>query len=295
MLNVDGEWVWALESMEFKARMLRGLSEELDPQDAFSRLMYVANEIEALAEKMMVMSSGGFYPMPPLLWETVRKIDELYKQSPECDVLWPPFVPMFPSQIDLLPGKLGLAVAMDSLGLALSTVLEVGIAKHGRVLLFSMTPDRENLGMQMISLVGKIAQDRLHTGQLEDSDWEKLHPAVGQLAESPIFVDFNPSLTVPEIVHRTRTIWRHYEKRIDLVVIADARAIPGMQPGNACLPQWTGMLKYLARDISVPILLLRSTSLGSDGHDELAREVDEVFEFPPIGSGNGAEHIVLPA
>ena len=74
------------------------------------------------------------------------------------------------------------------------TALAVNIAEHAvmrsdagdaAVLIFSMEQPAEQLVIRLLSSLGRIDQNRLRTGRLDEDDWPRLESAVNQLKAKP--------------------------------------------------------------------------------------------------------------
>lgn len=263
----------AIQALEEAACMLCGLREQQAEPDALLRVAQEINrQIEALA-----LDAGRIANMPALLTAALMQIDALYAQHgglapvPD-DAAW------CGEPLDLQPGRLSLLSGWHAWDKALSTSRASCVEGSAPVLLFAMGEEAAELGMRLCGQQAGIALARLRTGRLADADWTKLTAAVNQLAERPLSVVLASSLSVPEIVYQSRREARAYGGQLGLIVIAHAQTIPGLQADYFRFPLWMGLLKSLARELSVPILLLHD---GCDVDDLRAfvREVDIAFGY----------------
>ena len=85
------------------------------------------------------------------------------------------------------------------------TAFSVNIAEHVAlevnkpVAIFSMEMGGTQLAMRMIGSVGKLDQQKIRTGRLQDEDWLRLTNAVGKLNDAPIHID--------ELLSRAAALW----------------------------------------------------------------------------------------
>src|SRR3546814_18559449 len=67
---------------------------------------------------------------------------------------------------------------------------------------FSMEMSAPQLAFRLISSIGRINQQRLRTGQLEDEDWSRVNHAIRMLSEAKMFIDDTPALS-PDVLRRS--------------------------------------------------------------------------------------------
>jgi replicative DNA helicase len=113
----------------------------------------------------------------------------------------------------------------------------------------------------------------LRTGRLsdkgEDNDFTRIQQAMGELSESPIFIDDSPSATVMEI--RTKARRLQSEVSLDLIVIDYIQLINPIGSYNSPVQQMTEIsrsLKALARELEVPVLAVSQLSRASEQRED---------------------------
>ena len=121
----------------------------------------------------------------------------------------------------LQAGDLVIIAGRPSMG---KTVFGVNIAEHAAiqtkkpVVIFSLEMPSEMIVMRMLSSLGRINQQRLRTGQLNEDDWPRLTSAMSMLSDVPIFIDDQPGLSPNEIKSRLRRIAKQHGE-IGLVLV----------------------------------------------------------------------------
>ena len=54
----------------------------------------------------------------------------------------------------------------------------------------------EQLAVRMISSLGQVPMNKLRTGKLEHNDWKRVNEAISQLADTNIYIDDTPGITI---------------------------------------------------------------------------------------------------
>ena len=115
---------------------------------------------------------------------------------------------------------------------------------------------------RMLSLESKVDAQNLRTGNLEDSDWERLIESAEIIGSSRLIIDDTPSISISEL----RSKCRKYKMNNDLgVVIIDYLQLMTLG-GRAAeskqleVSEISRSLKAVARELNVPVIALSQLS-----------------------------------
>jgi replicative DNA helicase len=137
--------------------------------------------------------------------------------------------------------------------------------KSGKpVLVFSMEMPCDSLAMRMLSSLGRIDQNRLRTGRLEDEDWPRITSAVSMLSEAKLFIDDSPALSPSEVRARARRVAREHGQ-LGLIVIdyLQLMQVPEAKENRATeISEISRSIKGLAKELNVPIIALSQLNRG---------------------------------
>lgn len=128
----------------------------------------------------------------------------------------------------------------------------------GVVAIFSLEMSAQQIAMRMLAVEARVDMQLLRTGSFTSSDWSRLAGASGALADSAIFVDDTPSISVMEVRSKCRRLKRE-EKRLDLVVIDYLQLMSGRSDSERReqeISEITRALKGLAKELNVPVIVL---------------------------------------
>jgi len=207
-------------------------------------------------------SKQGFKSIKSLLKTTVEHIDSLFEREDPITGLPTGYNDFDEMTSGLQAGDLVIVAGRPSMG---KTTFSMNIAEYAAikrkcpVAIFSMEMPGEQLAMRMLSSMGRINQQRLRTGRLEDEDWPRLTSAVSMFTEVPLFIDDSPALSPTEIRARARRLMREHGE-LGLIVIDYLQlmqASSGSTENRATeISEISRGLKALAKELSVPVIAL---------------------------------------
>lgn len=158
-------------------------------------------------------------------------------------------------------GSLIILAARPSMG---KTALALNIAEYAAlgagqtVAVFSMEMGAEQLTTRLLSSVAHIDATRLHTGRLDDGDWQSLSPAIRRLTDAPLHIDDSPALSPQQVRARARRLARDCGG-LGLIVVdyLQLMQVPGSKENRTGeVSEISRSLKALAKELNVPVMAL---------------------------------------
>lgn len=207
-------------------------------------------------------SSESFSKMSTVLAEVMSRLDELHRNPNSVTGKATGFADLDEITTGLQDGDLIIIAGRPAMG---KTSLALNIAEHVAlelklpVILFSMEMGGTQLATRLLGSVGKVDAQRLRTGRLEPSDWDRLGTALGKLNEAPLLIDESPALNPLELRARARRKWREYGG-LGLIVIDYIQLMQATDVGNdnraTEVAEISRGLKAMAKELSVPVIAL---------------------------------------
>ena len=250
-------------------RKLIGVSEEISSA-AFNTQGKPVSEIldEAEAKVFSIAEEGsrgtqGFADIQSLLTQAVERIDELYSREGNSEVTGIPtgFTDLDRMTSGLQEGDLVIVAGRPSMG---KTAFSINIGEHVAmetgmpVLVFSMEMGGAQLAMRMLGSVGRLDQNRLRTGRLNNEDWPRLTHAIQKLNDTQIYIDETPALTPVELRARARRQARMCGK-LGLIVVDYLQLMSSNSQGEnraTEISEISRNLKGLAKELNCPVIAL---------------------------------------
>ena len=160
--------------------------------------------------------------------------------------------------------------AMGKTAFVLNIATYAAVKANIPVVVFSLEMSKEQCANRILCAQAMVDSQKVAKGDIEDSEWEKLAVASGELSESAgIYIDDTAGITVSEIRAKCRKL--KIEKNIGLVIIDYLQLIQGS--GNADsrtqeVAEISRALKILAKEINVPVIALSQLSRAPEARPD---------------------------
>lgn len=232
------------------------------------------SEILAAAEKAIydiTMRKGGqeLESIQPLLLKTFELIEKLVRNHGKIEGVPSGYYDLDNKTTGFHPGELVLIAARPSMGktsFGMNIIENAAIRCHKKAAVFSLEMPSEQLVLRMLCTEARVNMQNVRRGQIEDDEWLKLSEAMTSIAESSIFIDATPGVTVPEIRSKARRV--QMEHGLDVIMIDYLQLITatGKHGSNQeAVASISKQLKALAGELGVPVLALSQLSRATAG------------------------------
>jgi len=217
----------------------------------------------------------GFASIPEIVRDSFGTIDNLYKEGREVTGLATHFTDFDKMTSGLQASELIIIAARPSMG---KTAWAINIAQnaavHGGkvVAVFSLEMSKESLLRRMLASQALVDSQKIQKGFLLREDQQKLTLALEQLAESRLFIDDTPGISLTEMRAKARRL-RQMSGSLDLVVVDYLQLMTASTsgPGGKRYENRTQEvsaisrgLKALAKELQVPVIALSQLSRASE-------------------------------
>jgi replicative DNA helicase len=168
----------------------------------------------------------------------------------------------------LEPGDLVVIAARPGMG---KTALAVTVAAHAAlnlpVAVFSAEMPSRQLTRRCVALLGTISQGKLRRAdQLTNADWDVITPAVNDLANRYLWIDDTSSPAMSHI--RAECLSLKARAGLGLVLIDYVQLVQGVGANRyEQLRHVAYECKALAKDLSVPVIVLAQLNRGVESRD----------------------------
>lgn len=230
-------------------------------RDTSEILENAERDVFKIAEQRQRGQEGGFKSIKNLLATAVDKIETLYEQEGNITGASTGFTDFDDLTSGLQPADLIIVAGRPSMGkttIAMNMAENVAISSGKPVAVFSMEMPGDSLAMRMMSSLGRIDQNKVRTGKLDDDEWPRLTSAINMLAETKLFIDDTPALTPTEVRARARRLVREHGP-LGLIVLDYLQLMQSPSSGESRVQQISDIsrgLKALAKELNVPVVAL---------------------------------------
>lgn len=223
-----------------------------------------------------------------ILSESFDRLDELHKDKGKIRGVPTGFKDLDNILAGLQRSDLFILAARPSMGktaLALNLAHNIAIQANQPVLMFSLEMSKEQLVDRMLAMESGVDAWALRTGNLTDSDFEKIGQAMGTLSEAQIFIDDSPTITVSEL--RTKARREAHVRDLGLIVVDYLQLMSGgsrFGDGNRVqeISEISRGLKAIARELNVPLLALSQLSRSVESRSPQIPQLADLRESGSI-------------
>ncbi len=269
-------------------RMIISLSAEFTNLafDESRELSDVVNQVEreifALTENHVTRS---FTPIKATLSDSFERLEELQKSGGALRGLPTGFNDLDNMLAGLQKSNLIILAARPGMGktaFALNIAHHISVSAKKKVGVFSLEMSREELVDRLLVAQADIDAWRLKTGRLDQKDFMKLSDAMGVLAESQLYIDDTPGLSIFEMRTKARRLMS--EQKIDLLVVDYLQLAHGSAKDNRVqeVAEISQGLKNIARELKIPVLALSQLNRAVESRGEKMPQLSDLRESGSI-------------
>ena len=235
--------------------------------EAESMLEAAERKIYALRQGRTV---GGLQKIANIIQDVYNQIAENAANDTRITGLPTGLIDLDNQILGLNKGDLVLIASRPGMGktsIALNIAMHVAKATKKTVAVFSMEMSREQLATRLLSGESLIDSQKLLTGRLSQTEWERLGAAASVISETDIRIDDNPTLSVAEMNSQCRRL-----DNLGLVVIDYLQLMQSAGSGHSyagesrtqAVSDISRMLKIMAKELNVPVVCLSQLSRANE-------------------------------
>ena len=273
-------------------RKLIKLNEEI------ANTCYVASEpldviLERTEKKTFELIQRGnvnadYVPIKQVVLNALDRIEKASKTSGTVTGVPTGFLDLDYKLAGLQPSDLILVAARPSMG---KTAFVLNIAQNAAfkskkaVAIFSLEMSKEQLVNRLFSLEAHVDAQLIRTGNLKDTDWEKLIEGAGTIGKSHLVIDDTSGITLAEMRSKCRKF--KLELGLDLIIIDYLQLMSGSggksnESRQQEISDISRGLKGLARELNVPVIALSQLSRAVESRPDKRPMLSDLRESGAI-------------
>ncbi len=217
-----------------------------------------------------------FVPIKQIVLDTLERIEMASKLKGNVTGIATGFMDLDYRMSGMQPSDLILVAARPSMGKT-AFVLNIAqyVAFHSNLAtaIFSLEMSKEQLMNRLFALEARVDAQLLRSGNLADSDWEKLIEGAGTIGKSKLIIDDTPGISISELRSKCRKY--KLEHDLKLIIIDYLQLMSGSGRSDSRQQEISDIsrsLKGLARELNVPVIAL----------SQLSRQVEQRPDHRPM-------------
>ena len=207
-----------------------------------------------------------FVPIDKVVLNTLDAIEEAASSAGRVTGIATGFTDLDYKLSGLHPSELIIVAARPAMGktaFVLNIAQKAAVRDHVPTAIFSLEMSKEQLVTRMMAMEAMVDSQSIRTGDLQETDWEKIMESAGTIGRSPLIIDDTPGITIAEL----RSKCRRYKQihGLDLIIIDYLQLMSGSnsrknESRQQEISEISRSLKGLARELNVPVLALSQLS-----------------------------------
>lgn len=231
---------------------------------------------------------GDYVPIKDIVLNALDRIEKASKNKGAVTGIPTGFIDLDYKLSGLQPSDLVLIAARPSMGktaFVLNIAQYVAFKKNKGVAVFSLEMSKEQLVNRLFALESQVDSQALRTGNLKDSDWEKLIEGAGIIGQSNLIIDDTPGISVSELRSKCRKY--KLEHQIQLIIVDYLQLMSGSVGGRSEsrqqeISEISRSLKALARELNVPVVALSQLSRAVESRPDKRPMLSDLRESGAI-------------
>ena len=250
-----------------------------------------ADMLESAEQKVYAIRRGrsaqNMVPVSQILQDVMNRLEELSNSESNLPGLSTGLSAVDSKINGLNKSDLLLLAARPGMGktsMALNVALSAAKTSGKTVAIFSLEMSREQLVTRLIAAEGLVENTRLTTGNLRESDWQRIAEAASSLSRMDIRIDDNPLLTVADMNAKCRRLDNLGLVVIDYLQLMTSAGGKGYSGENRqqAVSDISRMLKIMAKELQVPVLCLSQLSRANEKRDDKRPMLSDLRESGAI-------------
>ncbi len=167
-------------------------------------------------------------------------------------------------------GEMIVVAARPSMGktaFALNIIEHIAADRRQPAVIFSMEMSKFQLAQRLMCARSGIDSQKVRRNMLSPDDHAQLQLTVGELSDSPLFIDDTPGLTLLELRAKSRRLAANHAIKAVFIDYLQLMSSPGAESRQQEVSAISRGIKALARELNVPVVCLSQLNRASEARE----------------------------
>ncbi len=186
----------------------------------------------------------------------------------------------------LHPGQMIVLAARPAVGkstMGLDIARAAAIKHKMATAIFSLEMSRSEITMRVLSAEAQIQLQDLRKGTIGDQGWKKLARIMGQISDSPLFIDDSPNMSLMEIRAKCRRLKQQHNLKLVVIdylqLMSSGKKVESRQQE---VSEFSRALKLLAKELEVPVIAISQLNRGPEQRTDKRPQMSDLRESGSI-------------
>lgn len=205
-----------------------------------------------------------FQPIGEMLRETMDHMEKLASRQEDVTGVPTGFMDLDHLLSGMQPGNLILVAARPAMGkstFAMNIAQHVAQDAHMPVVMFSLEMSSMEIAQRLICAEARVDTNKVRSGKMNEAEWRRVAHAVGRLAEAPLYIDDTPSISMGEIMAKSRRL--KSREGLGLVVVDYLQLMTSPRRTENRVQEVADIsrtMKIMAKQLEVPVVAVSQLS-----------------------------------
>ena len=223
------------------------------------------------------------------LMEAIQEIEDMFQNKGKTKGISTGFVDYDAKTNGLHGGEMTIIAARPSMGktsFAMNMVEHVALEEKVPVAVFSLEMSSQSLVQRLLCSQAGVPMHKIRSGMLsQQRDFPKIQRAAARLAESHIYIDDTPSLSIMAMRAKARRLKRQHHIgmiAVDYLQLMRSESKRAQENRQQEVAEISSGLKALAKELNIPVVVLAQLNRSPDMRDSNRPRISDLRESGSI-------------
>lgn len=231
--------------------------------------------------------ASSYIHIRDIIKDGIELIESLYHKKSHVTGIATGYADFDQRTAGMQAGDLIIIAGRPSMGksaFATSILENIAVDAKIPVAIFSLEMSKAQVMQRFLCSQAKIDAHKVRTGFLAPSEWPLLTGAAGRLAESEIYIDDTPSISIFELRAKARRLKAHHN--VQVVAVDYLQLMRGglrrSESRQQEISEISQSLKALAKELRVPVIAISQLSRAVEGREGHRPQLSDLRESGAI-------------
>lgn len=182
----------------------------------------------------------------------------------------------------LQPGQMIIVAARPGAGkstVGLDFMRSCSIRQGLPSVIFSLEMSKSEIVMRLLSAESGVKLKKMRSGHMSDEDWTRMARRMGEISESPLYIDDSPNLTMMEIRAKARRLKQKVDLRLVVIdylqLMSSGKKFESRQQE---VSEFSRSIKLLAKELELPVVAISQLNRGPEQRTDKRPQVSDLRE-----------------